>query len=67
MEGAVRARLREFEEFKKEKGPSELRSFREGDWVQFKLSEDEPASHFGSAGTTTTIKLQPRFAYRLKL
>ena len=64
IQGAVRARLREFESF----GVAERRrTLKEGDWVRFKLGEYEKRSHFGSAATTETEKWQPRLSLPCKV
>jgi hypothetical protein len=38
-----------------------------GDWVRFKLSEDERSHHFGSARVTNSVKLQPRWSLPTKI
>ncbi len=66
LECAVRARLREFETFRP-RAREGTEVVKEGDWVRFKLSPSEAAQHSGSAGMTTTEKLQPRWSLPAKV
>jgi len=60
MESAVRAQLRTFEEGRLEQ--TEAPNVKVGDWVRWKLSEDEANHHYGSATITSTVKLQPKWS-----
>jgi hypothetical protein len=66
LENAVRARLREFEEFRPRPRETSF-DVKVNDWVRFKLSPTEAAQHAGSALVTTTEKLQPRWSLPAKV